>query len=236
MPTIYSLTVRDTLPFNRLMRNFKRNLDYYERKRCNFDRIELWRSRAEKTKIPTARRRSHTDSVETSRTTNVVCVPPKTSMSQRLCQGSIVRQGIQGGVRRGRSRLLQLQRARPHADAEVKGCWDRQDGPSVDSMDTNPRRFGIIMAMATCATDVTSVGSFVFNSNTTTVFQGPVENFGSSKFLVERRRHSSYAKFRPNRRGYDGRAWNFRLFCATYAAARFGRRHVFPAHRRQNFA
>ena len=31
-----------------------------------------------------------------------------------------MRQGIQGGVRRGRSWLLQLQRARPDADAEVK--------------------------------------------------------------------------------------------------------------------
>ena len=78
----HSLNVWDSLLFNRLIRNFKRNPDYYERKRRNFDRIELWRSRAEKTKIPTARRRSHTDSVETSRTTNVVCVPLKTSMSR----------------------------------------------------------------------------------------------------------------------------------------------------------
>ena len=50
-------------------------------KKRNLDRIELWRSRAEKTKIPTARRRSHTDSVETSRTTDVVCVPLKTTMN-----------------------------------------------------------------------------------------------------------------------------------------------------------
>ena len=44
----HSLNVWDSLLFNRLMRNFKRNPDYYERKRRNFDRIELWRSRAEK--------------------------------------------------------------------------------------------------------------------------------------------------------------------------------------------
>ena len=87
----HSLNVRDSLLFNRLMRNFKRNQDFHEREGRNFDRIELDsrsakrgdsrrpRSRAEKMKIPTARRRSHTDSVETSRTTNVVCVPLKTS-------------------------------------------------------------------------------------------------------------------------------------------------------------
>ena len=94
-----SLNVRDSLLFNRLMRNFKRNQDSYEKKGRNFDRIELWRSRAEKTKIPTAHiprrkaprrgwlqgvRRSHTDSVETSRTTNVVCVSLNTSMNQNI--------------------------------------------------------------------------------------------------------------------------------------------------------
>ena len=82
-----SLHVRDTLPFDRLMRNFKRNSSCYERTGRNFDRIELWRSRAEKTKIPTARRRSHTDSVETSRTTNVVCVPLSTSMNHENANG-----------------------------------------------------------------------------------------------------------------------------------------------------
>ena len=91
-----SLHVRDTLPFDRLMRNFKRNSSCYERTGRNFDRIELDsrsakrgdsrrpRSRAEKTKIPTARRRSHTDSVETSRTTNVVCVPLNTSKNPKV--------------------------------------------------------------------------------------------------------------------------------------------------------
>ena len=36
-----SLTVRDALPFNPLMRNFKRNSVFYERERRAFDRIEL---------------------------------------------------------------------------------------------------------------------------------------------------------------------------------------------------
>ena len=82
----HSLNVRDSLPFNQLMRNFKRNQDSFERKGRNFDRIELWR--AEKTKIPTAHiprrkaprrgwlqgvRRSHTDSVETLRMRSI-CV------------------------------------------------------------------------------------------------------------------------------------------------------------------
>ena len=35
------LNVRDTLPFNRLMRNFKLNSVFYERERRAFDRIEL---------------------------------------------------------------------------------------------------------------------------------------------------------------------------------------------------
>ena len=39
-----SLFVRDALPFNRLMRNFKRHFACYDHKRRNFDRIELWRS------------------------------------------------------------------------------------------------------------------------------------------------------------------------------------------------
>ena len=50
------------------------------------------------------------------------------------------------------------------------------------------------------------------------------------------RRCYAYAKFRPNRRGYDGRAWNFRLFCATYAAARFGRSYALFVHSNLNFA
>ena len=45
--------------------------------------------------------------------------------------------------------------------------------------------------------------------------RGVVQNIGSSKSLVERRRHSSYAKFRPNRCGYDAALLEFRLFCAA---------------------
>ena len=37
------------------------------------------------------------------------------------------------------------------------------------------------------------------------------------------------------KRGYGGRAWDFRLFCATYAAARFGRSYAVVAHRKRSF-
>ena len=49
-----SLCDRDTLPFNLLMRNFKRNSACYEQPRRNFDRIELWRSPRRKDEIPSA--------------------------------------------------------------------------------------------------------------------------------------------------------------------------------------
>ena len=104
-----SLTVRDALPFNPLMRNFKLNSVFYERERRAFDRIELnsrsakrgdsRRPRRSRRKDENSKRdtpcsqplrgalrrgicRSRADSVETSRTTNVVCVPLKTSMSE----------------------------------------------------------------------------------------------------------------------------------------------------------
>ena len=91
-----SLHVRDTLPFDRRMRNFKRNSSCYERIERNFDRIEL-NSRSAKRGDSRRPRRSHredenskrdrrsrADSVETPRTTNVVCVPLKTTMNPKI--------------------------------------------------------------------------------------------------------------------------------------------------------
>ena len=66
--TSASLFVRDALPFNQLMRNFKRYFACYERKRRNFDRIELWRSPRRKDENSKRGRCSHADSVETLRT------------------------------------------------------------------------------------------------------------------------------------------------------------------------
>ena len=63
-----SLCDRDTLPFNLLMRNFKRNSACYEQPRRNFDRIELWRSPRRKDENSKRGRCSHADSVETLRT------------------------------------------------------------------------------------------------------------------------------------------------------------------------
>ena len=91
-----SLTVRDALPFNPLMRNFKLNSVFYDRERRAFDRIELdsrsakrgdsRRPRRSRRKDENSKRdrRSRADSVETSRTTTVVCVPLKTSMNQKI--------------------------------------------------------------------------------------------------------------------------------------------------------
>ena len=63
-----SQTVRDSLQFNRLMRNFKRNSVFYERERRNFDRIELRRRSRRKDGDSKRDRRSRADSVETLRT------------------------------------------------------------------------------------------------------------------------------------------------------------------------
>ena len=63
-----SLSARDALPFNPLMRNFKRNSSCYERIGRNFDRIELWRSPRRKDENSKRGRRRHADSVETLRT------------------------------------------------------------------------------------------------------------------------------------------------------------------------
>ena len=78
----HSLNVREALPFNPLMRNFKLNSVFYERERRTFDRIELRRRSRRKDENPKRDRRSRADSVKTSRTTTVVCVPLKTSMSR----------------------------------------------------------------------------------------------------------------------------------------------------------
>ena len=70
-----SLYDRDALPFNRLMRNFKRNSACYERQWRNFDRIELRRrSRRNKTTNSKRDRRSRADSVETLRIAKAICV------------------------------------------------------------------------------------------------------------------------------------------------------------------
>ena len=63
-----SLTVRDALPFNPLMRNFKRNSAFNEWERRAFDRIELRRRSRRKDENSKRDRRSRADSVETLRT------------------------------------------------------------------------------------------------------------------------------------------------------------------------
>ena len=68
-----SLCDRDTLPFNLLMRNFKRNSACYEQPRRNFDRIELRRRSRRKDKNSKSDRRSRADSVETLRMRSI-CV------------------------------------------------------------------------------------------------------------------------------------------------------------------
>ena len=78
--TSASLFVRDALPFNQLMRNFKRYFACYEHKRRNFDLIELnsrSAKRGDSRRLRRSRRKdenskrgrcSHADSVETLRT------------------------------------------------------------------------------------------------------------------------------------------------------------------------
>ena len=80
-----SLFVRDALPFNQLMRNFKRNSSCYEQQWRNFDRIELdsrsaKRGDSRRPRIPRRKdenskrgRCSHADSVETLRMRSI-CV------------------------------------------------------------------------------------------------------------------------------------------------------------------
>ena len=68
-----SLCDWDTLPFNLLMRNFKRNSACYEQPRRNFDRIELRRRSRRKDKNSKRDRRSRADSVETLRMRSI-CV------------------------------------------------------------------------------------------------------------------------------------------------------------------
>ena len=68
-----SLCGRDTLPFNLLMRNFKRNSACYEQPRRNFDRSELRRRSRRKDKNSKRDRRSRADSVETLRMRSI-CV------------------------------------------------------------------------------------------------------------------------------------------------------------------
>ena len=68
-----SLCDRDALPFNLLMRNFKRNSACYEQQRCNFDRIELRRRSRRKDENSKRDRRSRADSVETLRMRSI-CV------------------------------------------------------------------------------------------------------------------------------------------------------------------
>ena len=68
-----SLCSRDALPFNRPMRNFKRNSSYYERIWHNFDRIELRRRSRRKGENSKRDRRSRADSVETLRMRSI-CV------------------------------------------------------------------------------------------------------------------------------------------------------------------
>ena len=83
--TFLSLCDRDALPFNRPIRNFKRNSACYEQQRRNFDRIELnsrsakrgdsRRPRRSRRKDENSKRdrRSRADSVETLRMRSI-CV------------------------------------------------------------------------------------------------------------------------------------------------------------------
>ena len=63
-----SLFARDALPFNQLMRNFKRYSACYDHKKRNFDRIELRRRSRKKDENSKRDRCSRADSVETLRT------------------------------------------------------------------------------------------------------------------------------------------------------------------------
>ena len=68
-----SLRDRDALPFNLLMRNFKRNSNFYEQIGRNFDRIELRRRSRRKNENSKRDRRSRADSVKTLRMRSI-CV------------------------------------------------------------------------------------------------------------------------------------------------------------------
>ena len=68
-----SLRDWNALPFNPLMRNFKRNSSCYERIGRNFDRIELRRRSRRKDENSKRDRRSRADSVETLRMRSI-CV------------------------------------------------------------------------------------------------------------------------------------------------------------------
>lgn len=86
-----SLCDWDALPFNLLMRNFKRNSACYEQPRRNFDRIELRRRSRRKDKNSKRDRRSRADSVETLRMRSI-CVlnrlfdPHLCPKPQRKCE------------------------------------------------------------------------------------------------------------------------------------------------------
>ena len=71
--SFHSLHDRNALPFNLLMRNFKRNSSRYERIGRNFDRIELRRRSRRKNENSKRDRRSRADSVETLRMRSI-CV------------------------------------------------------------------------------------------------------------------------------------------------------------------
>ena len=78
-----SLCGRDALPFNRLMRNFKRNSSCCERIVRNFDRIELRRRSRRKGENSKRDRRSRADSVETLRTSKTSAFKP--TFDPHLC-------------------------------------------------------------------------------------------------------------------------------------------------------
>ena len=102
-----SLHVRDALPFDRLMRNFKRHFVCYEDKRRNFDRIELWRSPRRKGENSKRGRCSHADSVETLRMRSI-CVPLKNLQEPKLHHFHHPATTSTSRPRRRRQRLLKL--------------------------------------------------------------------------------------------------------------------------------
>ena len=101
-----SLFIRDALPFNRLMRNFKRNSSCYGQQWRNLDRIELRRRGALQNENSKAPRRSRADSVETLRTS-------KTSAFNRFLTHTYAR--TRPKEKRGKMH--------PHLAASVSRCF-----------------------------------------------------------------------------------------------------------------
>ena len=101
-----SLYDRDALPFNQLIRNFKRNSACYEQQRRNFDRIELRRRSRRKDENSKRDRRSRADSVETLRTSKTSAFKP--TFDPHLCPKPQISWQRMVSVRLRQSRLCDI--------------------------------------------------------------------------------------------------------------------------------